>query len=80
MDWNVIDNLMEKFGCKTQREFGDLLGRRENTISDWRRKNLLPTAAIEREIIQVGQKRHVSIVPDDFFPPELRGSAEVQAD
>ena len=74
MNWNVVEHLVQDCGFGQQKRLAAAVGVRESVVSDWRRKNVIPS---DRQplIIRAAREMGLVVLPEDFFPPELRGRA-----
>ncbi len=71
MKWNVITHLTKTCGFESQEKLATAVGLTPSTISSMKAANRIPSNRQE-EIIRVGRLMGLDIVPDDFFPPDLR--------
>lgn len=75
MSWNIVDHIIQKLSLKGQDDMAVLVNRSQAAISLAKRRNSLPYDTM-MDLLEAGEVNGQHLIPDDFFPPELRGEVE----
>jgi|GEM_PF-2297180 len=75
--WNVITHLTNTVGFGSQKDLADAIDCSRGLITKMKQDNSVPSNR-QVQIILAGRELGLNVVPNDFFPPDLRSASETQ--